>query len=611
MKKYFLLFVFSTALNLEASYAQKEINNWCFPADAGMDFNNGSPLVFNTSMSTTYQEGCSSISDINGNLLFYTDGNTIHDKNNLIFPNGSMLIGSYTTSQGALIVQQPGSTAIFYVFTLDLQNGPNGLHFSTVDLNLNGGLGDVSVLNTPLSSGTIFGEKMIGIRHTNNNDVWVVVHESFTDAFYSYLVTSGGVNPVPVITNVGQFWSVNNDVGTMHCTLDGTRIAAALWGNLSGYELYDFDKSTGILSNPLYLTSPNYVNAYSVCFSPGGRYMYGGCYNTNLIYQFDLQQAAPVGQLIANTPAAVGDMQIGPDSNIYLVLTGWNYVSAIYDPDSAWAMCNYVQNAVNLNGGACSIGITNFVYPVYNQQPLALFNGTNHICPGTCTDFNNLSHNATSYLWTFQGANPGTSIDANPTQICYNTPGNYTVSLIASNAIGSDTLVLNNFITVYPYPSPQGISQGGDTLYANPGATSYQWFYGGNIIPGATDYFYVAAQSGNYNIVATDVNGCEVEAAIFDVAAEIQVAVSSSNEFEIYPNPVENKLMILDLNSNQEIINSILIYNALGERVVAVTLPVTNRLLHEGIDCRLLSAGMYWLEIKTGNHIFRTKLLKN
>ena len=133
----------------------------------------------------------------------------------------------------------------------------------------------------------------------------------------------------------------------------------------------------------------------------------------------------------------------------------------------------------------------------------ALFTAPNHICPGTCTDFTNLSTNGTSYLWTFAGANPGSSTDVNPATICYNTPGNYPVILIVTNAFSSDTLMLNNYITVYPYPAPQGISQNGDTLIANAGAVSYQWYHDGLLIPGATEYYYVLTEGGNYNVVAT------------------------------------------------------------------------------------------------------------
>ena len=84
--------------------------------------------------------------------------------------------------------------------------------------------------------------------------------------------------------------------------------------------------------------------------------------------------------------------------------------------------------------------------------PAAAFSAPNHICPGTCTDFINLSQNATSFQWTFAGAIPSTSTDVNPLNICYNTPGSYDISLIATGAGGSDTLTLNNYITVFPSP---------------------------------------------------------------------------------------------------------------------------------------------------------------
>ena len=103
-----------------------------------------------------------------------------------------------------------------------------------------------------------------------------------------------------------------------------------------------------------------------------------------------------------------------------------------------------------------------FTFPVCaGAMPVAIFSAPNHICPGTCTDFMNLSSNGLAYQWFFPGAIPATSNDVNPVNICYNFPGSYGVTLIASNALGTDTLFMNNFITVYPHPPPQGILQNG------------------------------------------------------------------------------------------------------------------------------------------------------
>jgi PKD repeat protein len=244
-----------------------------------------------------------------------------------------------------------------------------------------------------------------------------------------------------------------------------------------------------------------------------------------------------------------------------------------------------------------------------NIPPVAAFSAPNHVCPGTCTNFNNLSVNATSFLWSFPGGLPGVSTDVSPSNICYNVPGVYPVSLIAYNAADTDTLVLNNYMTVYPFPSPQGILQNGDTLLSNAGAFSYQWFHNGNIITGATDYYYVALEGGNYSVVATDINGCEVEAVINDVIADISPFSIGNGQLAIFPNPVDDRLQVINLNPASKV--SIKIYNALG---TAVPLPISHSRETSGptssLDVSNLPTGMYLLEVETNGQIRRLKFLK-
>jgi hypothetical protein len=233
--------------------------------------------------------------------------------------------------------------------------------------------------------------------------------------------------------------------------------------------------------------------------------------------------------------------------------------------------------------------------------PIASVNVVLSICPGTCTNFINQSLYAISYQWNFNGATPDTSTEINPTNICYQTPGSYDVQLIAINANGSDTLTLANYITVYPTPPPQSITQSGDTLFALTGSASYQWYFNTNIIVSATNYFYIATQSGNYSVVAADSNGCEVEAVMNNVIAENQLAVGNG-QLTIFPNPVSETLDIhgLDLNSKHEIS----IFNLVGEKVFSAVnckLPIAN--------CQL-SSGMYYIEITSDKKIFRMKFLK-
>ena len=292
----------------------------------------------------------------------------------------------------------------------------------------------------------------------------------------------------------------------------------------------------------------------------------------------------------------------------------WQTISGTFVADSNYNFIIIGNHFDDANTSISSIQPVTFGWNAYyfvdgievvelNLQPVALFTAPNHICPGTCTDFTNLSVNATSYLWNFPGGSPSTSTDINPGLICYNTPGNYSVELIATNSIGSDTLILPNYITVYPYPAPQGISQSGDTLFANAGATSYQWYFNGSIISGATDYFYVASSSGDYNVVCTDMNGCEVEAVIFNVVADINPAYSSEPELIIFPNPVTDHFTF-NKNGLPDGVD-LSIYNMLGECVYSVK---DYRL--KTVDCRLFSSGIYYLEIRTPEKLSRHKFMK-
>jgi len=239
----------------------------------------------------------------------------------------------------------------------------------------------------------------------------------------------------------------------------------------------------------------------------------------------------------------------------------------------------------------------------------------NEFCPGTCTDFTNLSSGAISYIWNFPGATPSSSTDVNPSNICYSTPGNYDVQLIATGANGNDTLVLSNYITVYPFPPPQSITQNGDTLFAIAGSSSYQWYFNGTIINGATDYFFIASQDGDYNVVSTDENGCEVEAAIFDVIAGLTSALSQGAGVIVFPNPAGDKVKIhkslpIAIGITRKTAVEISVYNVIGEKMeIGLSSAAENNSSFE-IDVHMWAAGLYYIEIRCSEKIFRSKFIK-
>ncbi len=132
---------------------------------------------------------------------------------------------------------------------------------------------------------------------------------------------------------------------------------------------------------------------------------------------------------------------------------------------------------------------TDYITVTPPAPPMAEFiASTTTINVGDSVTFTDLSaNNPTSWDWTFEGGTPGTSTDQNPT-VTYNTVGTFDVTLVASNAQGSDTETKVNYITVTmpPYCASQGNTYSMewiervqvDTMDNSSGAAGYTDFTG-------------------------------------------------------------------------------------------------------------------------------------
>lgn len=197
-RKTLLIFLFVCTLH---TYGQKEANIWYFGEYAGLDFNSGSP-VFLTDGKLKSIEGCATISNDQGQLLFYTDGITVWNKNHEVMSNGTGLMGGSSSTQSALITQRPDHPNNYYIFTTPAEGHNNGARYTEVDMTLNGGLGDVtSNKNTLLFTPSC--EKISASRNATTGEIWVVFHEHASDRFFSYKVTTNGVASTPVISSSG------------------------------------------------------------------------------------------------------------------------------------------------------------------------------------------------------------------------------------------------------------------------------------------------------------------------------------------------------------------------------------------------------------------------
>lgn len=114
------------------TFGQKEGTIWYFGNNAGVDFNGITPVALEDSKMST-QEGCATIADASGNLLFYTDGTSVWNKKHEIMPNGNNLKGNSSSTQSAVVVRKPTSVTAYQLSIVD-QDGTRFTKKGTVNL---------------------------------------------------------------------------------------------------------------------------------------------------------------------------------------------------------------------------------------------------------------------------------------------------------------------------------------------------------------------------------------------------------------------------------------------------------------------------------------------
>jgi hypothetical protein len=211
-----------------------------------------------------HNEGQSVISDSAGTLLFYTNGEVVWNKNHQIMPNGSGLLGNISSTQSSIIVPMPKSERYYYIFTTDAWacgGTLNGLRYSVVDICADALRGDVisNEKNILLLDWTC--EKVAVTRHANGNDYWILTHKFNSNEFYAFLLTSNGITDT-VISAIGSVHSgsIVHSMGQLKFSPNGQRIAIGLASGAIGpadslrtLDVFDFNKSTGVISNFLKL----------------------------------------------------------------------------------------------------------------------------------------------------------------------------------------------------------------------------------------------------------------------------------------------------------------------------------------------------------------------
>ncbi|MBL0020734.1 MAG: T9SS type A sorting domain-containing protein [Bacteroidetes bacterium] len=492
-----------TVGNCQPKYA----NRWYFGHRGGIDFSTGQPVaVYDGNPTMNAAEAICSISDAQGNLQFYCDGQNVYNKLHQVMVNGTNMMGGYSCTQGAMAIPKPGSTTIYYLFTQahfgGSQNDGDGLYVSEIDMTLDNGNGAVTIKTDTLQR--IATEKLTAVNHCNGRDVWVINHEYGTDAFNAFLVTPNGIQPA-VVSNIGWVHAggFNNttSLGAMKASPDGKKLAVAIYHpSYAKLELFDFNNATGVVSNPYTIVSPNLPEPYSVEFSPDGSRLYVDIDGDRQqvpasLWQLDMtagSYAAIEASLtkVSGNYVSFGGLQLAPDGKIYMgrYETAINeyYLARIENPNALGLACNFNYNGFYIgqnNQHWSSIGL-----PLFNSSFFTTttpeVEGPDTVCANSQGIVFRRPANACSgggtVSYQVSGDAQVISFTDTTATLSFGAPGNVILTIVESAPCGAGSgdwhiTVMPSDTTVYLGPDVSLCTGATTTLTALSGFTSYLW----------------------------------------------------------------------------------------------------------------------------------------
>lgn len=518
------------------------LNYWYFGQNAGINFTPQATALDDGEMIAP--ENCSTVSDRNGNLLFYTNGSTIYNRDHEVMVNGTDIGGDSTVSNGAMIVPVSSVTAageqsatIFYVFTADQVYGDYtyDMTYSIVDIRLDSARGEVLIKDQPLFRNST--ERMTASGF-GNGTTWMVGHEYGNNTFRAYQVGNQGV-ATPTITSEGsQHFYDDERKGRGYMKLaNGELLGVALPGEDNFLEIFEFD-SIGRVRNGITIdieeSAPSVI--YGVEFSSDGRKVYVTTNNGNSkLIQYSLDSLGTEDQEVdiqatKNVVYAGGEelgaIQTGPDRQVYVAVEGLQSLGIINGPTADNP--TFSPTAFPLLAGTSSLlGLPNFVQIVSNppQSPGISFANT---CFGQPVEFfGSGTSDIDEYDWIF-GDDPTASFPGSPDTLMVQNPirpyedfGEYTVQLRVYNRCGYDSVFVDT-LEIFTIPdtvmleSPQNIcEQDFLELAAFPTDTSiysYTWS------TGDTARVIQVSEATSVSVFITNSDGCSSPPATINVA---------------------------------------------------------------------------------------------
>jgi hypothetical protein len=528
-----------------------------------INFNSGTPVLDHFAL--PYHFGFNmpcSISDMDGNLQFYSNGCKIVNFNNEVIENGDDLspgpyqsiecdnaIYGYDSYQNMMILPRPGhlNRYVYFHHTIESNISQGKILYSEVDMNFNSGKGKVILKNQVLRGPVLKEWAMTAVKHGNGQDWWIIIPQEKVNIYNLYLLTPDSIKG-PFVQNWENAEAAQYEKFGLNVVIspDGKKFARMTNSEVSVPKiyLYDFDRCSGSFSNVQTISMPDTIE-YSpwIAISPNSRFLYLQSGQIKL-YQYDLWSSdiSASAQLIGvydgfvhplGFSGAFNAMALAPNNKIYMCCTsGINYYHTIHAPDKLGLACDFRQHDLELPT------VNNNLMPLYPNYRLGPIDssscdtlGADNLCVAFFrwapidtlsplqVEFTDLSYfEPAVWFWNF-GDGGAISQEINPVHT-YAAPGTYQVCLTVCNANACDSECMEVEVKTVGTISVHG-EDGEISLSPNP----------------ASDIMHVQFEAGFHGrIVISDLAGSSVQTHFIS---------EESRSIEVPVNQLENGAYVL------------------------------------------------------------------
>lgn len=499
-------------------FPQRQADHWYFGHQCGLNFNSGVPNVLHDGH--TYEEsgGIGTMSDSLGNLLFYSEGDTIFTSQHIPMENGIDFYSGWGL-QSNLIVQWPESDSLYFVFKVPNSQNGIGLYYNIIDISKDNGYGAVIEKNILLDHAWDALHKVTATLHKNKRDIWVITRKFMEDSYAAFLITPDGINEIPVLSpapKVDGIYSVNR--GFIKISYDKKYLFSNYWGD-KNVEICQFNDITGEIE---FLYNLNIgLNPDDIEFSPDSKFAY-------ISYQFGISTPVTIKQynmdyvdnpsLFITTAIDIGTgigyaLQLATDGKIYCIdnagylATPEYFIGVINKPWEIGTACHYDSIAINMYPTSTSMSNPNILMDyLYRFE----FEG---LCAGIPFQFtSNFNPIPDSILWLFNDPASGldnVSYELNP-EHSFTSGGIYEVAVDVWYPSGRFEHTSREVEVEYaPSPDlgPDILFCQGDTITLNAGNDpgGYLWSTG---TFGQNIFSITVSDTGTYWVNITNSEGC-------------------------------------------------------------------------------------------------------